>query len=147
MSELLSEDEGAVRVLRLNRPDKRNALNLALTRALVEAFAAADAADHIHCIVLTGNGPAFCAGADVGEFKDLTPDQAQRVDERAELTMQLHLCISRLTKPVIAAINGHAMGGGAGLAIACDLALAAASARIGYPRSSTASSLRSCSES
>lgn len=133
MAELLIEDQGAVRVLRMNRPDKRNALNNALTRALVDGLAGAEADDSVHCVVLTGNGPAFCAGADIGEFKDLAPDQMHRVEERAALTMQLHLSCSRMSKPVIAAINGFAMGGGAGLAIACDLALAAQSARIGYP--------------
>jgi len=133
MDELQIDNEGHVRVLRMNRPTKRNALNNALTRGLVEALAAAEADDGVHCIVLTGNGPAFCAGADIGEFKDLTPDQMHRVEERAELTMQLHLSVSRMTKPVIAAVNGFAMGGGAGLALACDLALAARSARIGYP--------------
>lgn len=133
MDELLIEDVGAVRVLRMNRPTKRNALNNALTRGLVDALAAAEADDGVHCIVLTGNGPAFCAGADITEFKDLTPDQMHRVEDRAELTMQLHLSVSRMSKPVIAAVNGFAMGGGAGLAIACDLAVAARSARIGYP--------------
>lgn len=133
MNELLIEDIGQVRVLRMNRPEKRNALNNALTRALVEAMAAAEADDRVHVVVLTGNGAAFCAGADIGEFKDLTPDQMSRVEERAELTMQLHLSVSRMSKPVIAAVNGFAMGGGAGLAIACDLALAARSARFGYP--------------
>jgi enoyl-CoA hydratase/carnithine racemase len=133
MDELLIEDVGPVRVLRMNRPTKRNALNHALTRGLVDALAAAEADDGVHCIVLTGNGPAFCAGADINEFKDLTPDQMHRVEERAELTMQLHLSVSRMSKPVMAAVNGVAMGGGAGLAIACDLAVAARSARIGYP--------------
>ena len=133
MDELLIEDVGPVRVLRMNRPTKRNALNNALTRGLVDALAAAEADEGVHCIVLTGNGSAFCAGADIAEFKDLTPDQMHRVDERAELTMQLHLSVSRMSKPVIAAVNGFAMGGGAGLAIACDLAVAARSARIGYP--------------
>lgn len=133
MNELLIEDLGCVRVLRLNRPDKRNALNHALTQALVEGLAAAEADDAVHVVLMTGNGPAFCAGADVGEFKHLTPDQMHRVEARAELTMQLHLSISRMSKPVIAVINGSAMGGGAGLAIACDLALMAESARIGYP--------------
>ncbi|KJK20770.1 enoyl-CoA hydratase [Burkholderiaceae bacterium 16] len=133
MDELLIEDVGRVRVLRMNRPGKRNALNNALTLGLVQALAAAEADDAVHAVVLTGNGPAFCAGADITEFKDLTPDQMDRVDERAELTMQLHLSVSRMSKPVIAAVNGFAMGGGAGLALACDLALAARSARIGYP--------------
>lgn len=133
MDELQIDDVGQVRVLRMNRPEKRNALNNALTRGLVEALAAAEADDSVHVVVLTGNGSAFCAGADITEFRDLTPDQMSRVEERAELTMQLHLSVSRMSKPVIAAINGFAMGGGAGLAIACDLALAARSARIGYP--------------
>lgn len=133
MDDLLINDEGNVRVLCMNRPEKRNALNNSITRGLVEALAQAEADEAVHCVVLTGNGAAFCAGADISEFKDLTPDQMHRVEERAELTMQLHLCFSRMTKPVIAAINGFAMGGGAGLAIACDLALAARSARIGYP--------------
>ena len=99
----------------------------------MEALANAEEDDTVHCVVLTGNGPAFCAGADISEFKELTPDQMHRVEERAELTMQLHLSVSRMSKPVIAAVNGFAMGGGAGLAIACDLVLAARSARIGYP--------------
>ncbi len=132
-AELLIDDEGAVRVLRLNRPERRNALNHALSAALLQALRDADAADGVRCVVLTGNGPAFCAGADIAEFAQLTPDQAERVAQRAELTMQLHLAVPRLSKPVIAAINGAAMGGGAGLAIACDLALAARSARLGYP--------------
>lgn len=133
MQELLIENHGAVRVLRMNRPEKRNALNNALTQALVDGLAEAERDDSVNCIVLTGNGAAFCAGADIGEFKDLTPEQMHRVERRADLTMQLHLSFSRMSKPVIAAINGFAMGGGAGLAIACDLALAAQSARIGYP--------------
>jgi enoyl-CoA hydratase/carnithine racemase len=133
MDDLLIEDVGQVRVLRMNRPTKRNALNNALTRGLIEALAAAEADDAVHVVVLTGNGSAFCAGADITEFKDLTPDQMDRVQDRAELTMQLHLSVSRMSKPVIAAVNGFAMGGGAGLAIACDLALASRSARIGYP--------------
>lgn len=133
MPELLIDHHGTVRVLRLNRPDKRNALNHALTRALVDALAEAERDDTVHCVVITGNGPAFCAGADIAEFKDLTPDQAHRVEARAELTMQLHLSVSRMSKPVIAAVNGFAMGGGAGLAIACDLVLAARSMKLGYP--------------
>jgi len=130
---LLVEDRGAVRILTLNRPGKRNALNTPLTRALLEGLRAADADDSILCVVLTGAGTGFCAGADLGEFRDLTPDRQHLVDERAELTMQLPLAFPKMAKPVVTAINGAAMGGGAGLAIAGDLAVMAAGAALGYP--------------
>jgi enoyl-CoA hydratase/carnithine racemase len=133
MSELLIEHRGAVRILTLNRPDKRNALNQALTQALLDGLRAAEAAESVGSIVLTGAGPAFCAGADLAELKELTPDKAQLVERRAELTMQLHGIFSRLSKPVVTAVNGAAMGGGAGLALAGDVALMAATAKLGYP--------------
>ena len=130
---VLVEDRGAVRVLTLNRPEKRNALNTALTRALLEGLRAADAEESVRCVVLTGAGAGFCAGADLAEFRELTPDRRHLVEERAELTMQLHLAFPKLAKPVVTAINGAAMGGGAGLAIAGDLAVMAQGAQIGYP--------------
>jgi enoyl-CoA hydratase/carnithine racemase len=130
---VLVEDHGAVRVLTMNRPDKRNALNTALTQALLDALRAADADKAIGCVVLTGAGQGFCAGADLAEFRDLTPEKQHLVEARAELTMQLHLAIPTLTKPVVAAINGAAMGGGAGLAVAGDLAVMAEGATLGYP--------------
>jgi enoyl-CoA hydratase/carnithine racemase len=130
---LLTEDRGAVRILTMNRPEKRNALNTALTRALLEGLRVADAADAVGVVVLTGAGQGFCAGADLSEFKDLTPEKQHLVEERAELTMQLHLVFSKMAKPVVTAINGAALGGGAGLAIAGDLAVMAQSAKIGYP--------------
>ncbi|OGA39116.1 MAG: enoyl-CoA hydratase [Betaproteobacteria bacterium RIFCSPLOWO2_12_FULL_68_19] len=117
----------------MNRPEKRNALNTALTRALLEGLRAADGAESAGCVVLTGAGPGFCAGADLAEFKDLIPENRHLVDERAELSMQLHLAFSRMAKPVVTAINGAAMGGGAGLAIAGDLAVMAENAKLGYP--------------
>jgi len=130
---LLVEDRGAVRLLTLNRPEKRNALNTELTRALLDALRAADAAEAVRCVVLTGAGQGFCAGADLAEFKDLVPEKRHLVEERAELTMQLHLAFSKMAKPVVTAINGAAMGGGAGLAVAGDLAVMAESAKLGYP--------------
>ena len=133
MPELLIEDRGAVRTLTLNRPEKRNAFNNALTEALLESLRAADADDAVHAIVLTGAGPAFSAGADLSEFKDLTAENQPLVERRAQLTMSVHEIFSRLTKPVVTAINGPAMGGGAGIALAGDIALAAESAKLGYP--------------
>jgi len=133
MSELLIENHGAVRVLTMNRPDKLNALNFALTRALVEGLKEADADESVACIILAGAGRGFCAGADTSEFKDLTPDNQHLVEERAQLTMSLHRLFPQLSKPVISAVNGFAMGGGAGLAIACDMAVAGAGAKFAYP--------------
>ena len=127
------EDRGAVRLVTMNRPAKRNALDFALTEALVAAFAEADADHAVRCVVLTGAGRAFCAGADRTEFADLTPKNEARVEERAALTMRLHAMIPQCRPPVVAAVNGFAMGGGAGLALACDQVVAGRSARLAYP--------------
>jgi len=115
----------------MNRPEKRNALNSELTKALLENLEEADRAEGFGCVVLTGAGQGFCAGADLTEFKGLQDPRA--AEERAELTMQLHLAFSRISKPIVTAINGAAMGGGAGLAIAADIAVMARSAKLGYP--------------
>jgi enoyl-CoA hydratase/carnithine racemase len=128
---LLVENRGAVRILTLNRPEKRNALNTDLTKRLLEELRKADEESAVGCIVLTGAGQGFCAGADLGEFKGLKDPQA--AEARAQLTMELHLSFSRTRIPVITAINGAAMGGGAGLAIAGDLAVMADNAKLGYP--------------
>ncbi len=133
MSELLIETREHVRFLTMNRPDKRNALNNTLTAALIEALRAAELDESVRSIVLTGAGRAFCAGADLSEFKHLTPDQQPLLEHRAELTMNLHGLFSRLSKPVVTAINGAAMGGGAGLALAGDVAVMAEGAILGYP--------------
>jgi enoyl-CoA hydratase/carnithine racemase len=125
------EDVGAVRILTLNRPEKRNALDTSLTSALLESLRSADADEGVRCVVLTGAGKGFCAGADLSEMKSLLDPKA--ADRRSELTMQLHLAFSKMVTPVVTAINGAAMGGGAGLAIAGDLAVMAESATLGYP--------------
>ncbi len=125
------EDRGAVRILTLNRPEKRNALNSELTVALLACLKEADKDERIGCVVLTGAGQGFCAGADLSEFKGLQDPQA--AEARAELTMQLHLVFTQISKPVVTAINGAAMGGGAGLALAGDMAVMAEGAKLGYP--------------
>lgn len=130
---LLSEDRDGVRLLTMNRPDKLNALNFALTEALVAAFEAVEHDTAIRAVLLTGAGRAFCAGADTSEFRDLTPANRELVERRAALTTRLHAIVPQLRLPVIALVNGHAMGGGAGLALACDHVLAADSAIFAYP--------------
>ena len=133
MLELLINDDAAVRVLTMNRPDKRNALNLSLSEALYDALRDADAAAAVRAIVLTGAGPAFCAGADLSEFAALSTANEALIARRADITAKLHGVFSQLTKPVVTAINGAAMGGGAGLELAGDIAIMAVTAKLGYP--------------
>ncbi len=132
-SVLLTETRGAVRLITLNRPDKLNAMSMALTELLIEALRAADADPAIGAIVIAGAGKSFSAGADIGEFKDLVPEKMHLVERRADLTSGLQTMIPGLGKPVIAAVQGHTLGGGCGLALACDLVVAARSTRLGYP--------------
>ena len=133
MNPLISETIDKVRVLTLNRPDKHNALNTLLTQQLLDALRQTEHDDSIHAVVLTGAGKSFCAGADTSEFSSLVPDNPQAVIRRADLTTALHLSFSQLSKPVIAAVHGNALGGGAGLAIACDMVVMADDVRFGYP--------------
>jgi enoyl-CoA hydratase len=133
MPDLLIDNDGAVRILTMNRPEKRNALNMALNEALLNALHEADRTPSVRAIVLTGAGPAFCAGADLSEFAALKSEQEVMVERRTELTVKLHGVFSQLAKPVVTAINGAAMGGGAGLALAGDIAVMSQTAKLGYP--------------
>ena len=130
---LLIEDRGAVRILTLNRPELHNAMDSDLYERVIRALQAADADDAIRVVVLCGAGRSFCAGADTGEFAGLTPDQVERVEYRAGLTYGLHKVIPEMAKPVIAAVHGYAVGGGCGITLACDIAIAADTAKLGYP--------------
>jgi enoyl-CoA hydratase len=128
---LLSADHDAVRLLTVHRPDKLNALNAAALDALHAAFdtAAADAA--VRCVVLTGSGPkAFVAGADIAEMNMLSAVQGRDFSLRGQRLMRR---IEKFPKPVIAMINGFALGGGLELAMACHLRIAADGAKIGQP--------------
>jgi len=133
MSVLLTEKYGAVLVITLNRPEKHNALNTELTQRLLDTLKAAEYDSAVKAIVLTGGGKSFCAGADTREFSALVPGAANDVLDRADLTTSLHLTFSRIAKPIIAAVHGNALGGGAGLALACDLVVMADDTRFGYP--------------
>ncbi len=130
---ILTEDQGAVRLLTMNRPDKMNALNTALTQGLLDAMWAADAAPGVRAVVLAGAGRGFCAGADLAEFKHLTPDQADAVQARADLTFRVQMVMAQISKPVVAAVQGAAVGGGAGLAIGCDMTVVGRDLKFGYP--------------
>ncbi|OAN76287.1 enoyl-CoA hydratase [Jannaschia sp. EhC01] len=133
MSVILANDQGATRILTLNRPDKRNALNNALTQALVDGLANAEADEAIRAVVLTGAGKGFCAGADLSEFAELTRDHTERVAARAALTSTLQSTIAGMATPVVAAVHGAAIGGGAGLALAADMLVVADNVKLGFP--------------
>ena len=127
------EARGHVRVMTLNRPESINSIDMALYSRLIEALAEADEDDNVRAIVLTGAGRGFCSGADTREFQTLTPENEGLVAERAELTYRLHHSIPRMSKTVVAATHGYAVGGGAGLAQACDIVVAGEDTKIGYP--------------
>lgn len=133
MSVLTTEITNHVLTISLNRPEKHNALNTELTQALVDALIKGQRDPEVRAMILHGNGKSFCAGADTGEFSSLTPDATDQVLNRADLTTSLHLAFSKIAKPIIAAVYGNALGGGAGLALACDLVVMAEDARFGYP--------------
>lgn len=130
---LLVENRGPVRIVALNRPDKLNALDTALTQALHDALEAADRDAGVRAIVLTGNGRGFCAGADLSEFKHLTPANQALVEQRADLTCRTQAMLQKLSKPIVSAVRGAAVGGGAGLAIGCDMMVAGSDLKFGYP--------------
>ncbi|UUE98465.1 enoyl-CoA hydratase-related protein [Xanthomonas hortorum pv. pelargonii] len=128
---ILIADHASVRTITVNRSDKLNALNQDTMRALDQAFQDAASADDVRVVVLTGAGlKAFVAGADIAEMRDLSAMQGR---EFSLLGQQLMRRIERMPKPVIAMINGFALGGGLELAMACHLRITAATARLGRP--------------
>lgn len=130
-SPLLVRDEGAVRVVVVHRPDKLNALDAATLDALHAAFDAAASDPAVRVVVLTGSGPkAFVAGADIAEMAGLTPAQARDFSLRGQRMMRR---VERMPKPVIAMLNGFALGGGLELAMCCHLRIAADGAKVGQP--------------
>jgi methylglutaconyl-CoA hydratase len=126
-------DHGAVRVLELNRPDKRNALNDELISALKAGLREANADESLRAIVIRGAGKDFCSGADLAAIQKVADATYEENVEDARQLAELFELIRKVRVPVIAAVHGRALAGGCGLATACDLVVAARSARFGYP--------------
>jgi methylglutaconyl-CoA hydratase len=130
--------KAGVAVLTLNRAERKNALSRALIAALTESFQQAADDKGVRCVILTGAGSTFCAGMDLAELAESlnnrdSTEEANRVWEDAYSLSRLFDLIYSLPKPTIAAVNGAAVAGGAGLVTVCDLAVAVPEARFGYP--------------
>lgn len=130
MSQLveMQTDLRGVVTLRLNRPEKRNALNIPMLEALCEAVERANQDLQVRVIVLRGNGPAFCAGLDLQEASDPT-----RSHESAQLVARMLQAVYYSPKVTFAAVHGAALAGGAGLVGACDLCVATFDSTFGFP--------------
>ena len=125
---VLTETRGPVGMVRINRPQVRNALNHQTITELVDALEAFDRDDAIRCMVLTGDDRAFAAGADITQMVD-----ASAVDVLADDNFARWARFRALHKPVIAAVSGYAFGGGCELVLMCDLVVAAETAQFGQP--------------
>ncbi|MBV9113134.1 MAG: enoyl-CoA hydratase/isomerase family protein [Hyphomicrobiales bacterium] len=125
-------DAKGIAIVQIARPEKRNALSLSMWKALGAIFAASSASRSVRCVILTGSDGHFSAGADISEFGDIrgSAEAARRYDEFCD---KATLAIRDCTKPVIAALSGTTVGGGLGLALACDLRVADETIRTGIP--------------
>lgn len=130
MTIVRSERRGAVALLTLDRPEALNALNRALLERLESLLAELRADASVRAVVVTGEGRAFAAGADIAEMQEFTPAEGEAF---SRLGHRVFLALEELAVPTIAAVNGFALGGGCELAAACDWIYASEKARFGQP--------------
>ncbi|HEY2963499.1 MAG TPA: enoyl-CoA hydratase-related protein [Pyrinomonadaceae bacterium] len=125
--------DGAIARITLNRPEKRNALNAAVIAGVKDSLRAAAHDERVRVVVLRGSGKDFCSGADLSALKQIAQASVSENAEDARSLLELFVLIRQIPVPVVAAVTGRALAGGCGLASACDIILASASARFGYP--------------
>lgn len=131
MSMVAVSRSGGVCTVKINRPDKLNAMNSDVARELISVFEDLDHDDGLRAIILTGEGSkAFSAGADISYMSKISPDESV---EYAKLGQKLTSTVELVRHPTIAAVNGFALGGGCELALSCDIRIAADTARMGQP--------------
>jgi enoyl-CoA hydratase/carnithine racemase len=118
------------RTLWLDRPDKRNALDEPFLQELLDAASAASSDEVVRAVLVRSTSPMFCAGADLNEWADVTPREAQRLSALGSRAFQ---ALADLPVPVVAALEGPALGGGLELAMACDIRIGSTACRVGYP--------------
>jgi len=127
-NEVITEKRDHIGIVRLNRPDKLNALNYALMTQVIEALEGCDADPEIRCMLLTGDERAFAAGADITEMSN-----ASMIEMHHRNMFGRWDRIKRIKKPIVAAVSGYALGGGCELMMCCDIIIASESARLGQP--------------
>jgi methylglutaconyl-CoA hydratase len=132
MSDILISDDAGVRTITLNRPERRNALTQEMQVDLIRAFREADDSGTTRVVVLTGAGDAFCGGLDLTVLQRMHDKSALQLSEDAHRLQKLFRTLYELPVPTIAAVNGHAVAGGTGLATLCDFTLAVPEAKFGY---------------
>ncbi|MBP6795841.1 MAG: enoyl-CoA hydratase/isomerase family protein, partial [Saprospiraceae bacterium] len=131
IQDLIVEFEGEMVIITINRPNTLNALNLSVFSQLAFVFERMLDLKEIKCIVITGAGQkAFVAGADIGEFTKIEPGTAHQF---LSLGNEVLITIENFSKPIIAAVNGFALGGGCELAMACHMRVASETAKFGLP--------------
>ena len=130
MSFVTVEKQGPVAIMSVNRPEALNALNSHVLADLDAAIDCIEQDNEINAAILTGNGRSFVAGADIGEMKEFSSVDGKRFGTRGG---NVFLKLENMSKPVIAAVNGFALGGGCELAMACDIRLASEKAKFGQP--------------
>lgn len=127
---LLFEKKGNIGILSINRPEALNALNSNVLEELDKAVDMIASDEEVHILIITGEGRAFVAGADIGEMKDLNILEARKFAEKG---LKVFRKIELMEKPVIAAVNGFALGGGCELSMCCDIRIASEKAKFGQP--------------
>jgi len=125
------ESQGEIAILRINRPEALNAMNIDVISELSQTIDKVGADESIKVIIITGAGEkSFCAGADISYMVDIDPITAEKYASSAQSVLNK---IERIEKPVLGAINGYALGGGCELAMVCDIRIASSNAKLGQP--------------
>lgn len=125
------ESQGEIAILRINRPEALNAMNIEVISELSQTIDKVGADESIKVIIITGAGEkSFCAGADISYMVDIDPITAEKYASSAQSVLNK---IERIEKPVLGAINGYALGGGCELAMVCDIRIASSNAKLGQP--------------
>lgn len=122
-----------VATITLDQPDKRNPLGFEESQEIIDAIDGFEENDDVGCVVMTGAGSAFSAGGDIEEFSEALEEHSFDHLEQGDISVELYKKASEMRKPLIASVNGHALGGGFGMVAATDIAIASADAKFGMP--------------